>query len=148
MTWGYGYRDLAIVIYASAATFPVALLVLRYAKSALAAGHYLAANIMLQTILFAADPAIGSVVLISLAAGVALLGTIGSRLWLALIISRCLYVAANSPEELASATAAVAAFMSAVVFLIVQLSEMSRARSSQRAQSKEKVSSQQTAILE
>ncbi len=148
MTWGYGYGNLAVVIYLAAATFPVALLILRYASSAYAAGHYLAANIMLQSILFSADPAVGCVVLIGLAAGVALLGKIGARFWLALIVVRCLYVAANAPEEMSSATAAVAAFMAVIVFWIVHLSETSRARSNLRADNREQVSTQQTAILE
>jgi len=148
LTIAYGYPNLGLAIFAAAATFPIALLIMRYTKSAQAGGHYLAANIMLQTILFAAHPAVGTVALICMAAGVALLDKFGGRLWLGLIVTRCLYVAVTATTEPASATAAVAAVASLIVFLIVQLSERSRAQLSSRAERDAQVTAQRRAIVE
>ncbi len=148
MTGFYGYGQLALLIFLAAATIPVALLILRYSHNALVAGHYLAANLMLQSMLFAADPEVSCVVLIALAAGVALLGPIGSKFWLAVILTRCIWVAVNAGEETASATAAVAALVCAVVFMIVQLSEQSRVRSLQRATANAQQSSRGLNVME
>jgi signal transduction histidine kinase/ActR/RegA family two-component response regulator len=141
MTWGYGYGDAALKIYLAAATLPLALLLLRWIDDWQTAGHYLAANILLQTMLFAPDASIGCIVLAALAAGVALFRANAARFWLAVIVVRCIYVAVNASDELGSATAAVAAFVAAATFGVVQIIEASRRRSSRM----EKVAVQQTA---
>ncbi len=148
LTLLYGFAQLALLIYLAAATIPVALLILRYSNNALLAGHYLAANLMLQSILFGAAPEVSCVVLIALAAGAALLGPIGARVWLGLILARCIWVALTVSGENASATAAVAAMASVVVFVVVQLSERSRVRSSQRAAAKSLQSTRGLAIMD
>ncbi len=148
MTFLYGYNVQAWLILSFATTFPLAIVVLHWLRSPVVAGHYLAANIMLQSILFTADPAISCVMLIALAAGVGLLGKTGSKIWLGLIVVRCIYVAVTVGDPIASGTAAVAGLISLVVFLIVQLSERSRARSLKRAQARFDTSQKQASILD
>lgn len=144
----YGYTDLALKIYFASATFPLTLLILRMNLPTLLAGHYLAANIFTQTLLFSADPAVGCVVLIALAAGAALLGGLSGQFWLVVLVSRCIYVAFTAPGETASATAAVSAVMATMVFFIVQLSERSRARLRRRYSNNAQITSKQSAIIE
>ena len=55
MTLLYGYADLAIAIYMAALTLPMALPLLRFTGKVIPAGNYLAANLFLQTIFFAAS---------------------------------------------------------------------------------------------
>ncbi|MCR9260858.1 MAG: ATP-binding protein [Pseudomonadaceae bacterium] len=148
LTYSYGYTAQAWLILMASATFPLAIVVMHMFKSPIVAGHYLAANIMLQSILFAPDPAISCVVLISMAAGAGLLGTLGSRIWLSLIVLRCIYVAFTVEGTDPSATAAVSAFISVVVFAIVQLSELSRARSDRRTRERQSFSQKQASILQ
>jgi len=144
----YGYSDLALKIYFASITFPLTLLILRMNLPTLVAGHYLAANIFIQILLLSADPAVGCVVLIALAAGAALLGGLSGQFWLVVLVVRCIYVAVTAADETASATAAVSAMMATMVFFFVQLSERSRTRLRQRYSSSAQITSQQSAILD
>ena len=147
MSWSYGHTTLAALIYIAAATFPIALIVLRYINSTIAAGHYLSGNILIQSIFLAANPAVSTVILVPLAAGTALLGKNSSRFWLSVIVLRCLYVAYTAANESASATAAVAALSSVIVSFVIQLSEQARTRSARRAKERDKINKQRAAVL-
>jgi PAS domain S-box-containing protein len=148
LTWVYGYPDLAINIYIAAVTFPLTIVILNYTGKSAVAGHYLAANIFLQTLLFSAEPAVGCVVLVCLAAGAALLGNIGGSFWLLVIVLRCVQLAFVAPSQAMSATAAVSAVAAVIVFLIVRLSESSRSRLFKRANAKSTINAKQVEVLE
>ena len=106
LNWLYGYTDLALQIYVSAFTFPIAFILIRISKRAEVAGHYVAANVLLQTLFLAADQAIGVIALIGIAAGAPLLGRTAGKVWLGIVLLRAIYVAATATTEIASATAA------------------------------------------
>ena len=148
MQWMYGYRELAFQIYVSAFTFPIAFILIRKSKRAEIAGHYVAANVFLQTILFAADQAVGVITLIGIAAGAPLLGKTAGKVWLGIILARALYVAALSPTELASATAAVTALVSVAVFVVVSTTERSREIAALRARASQRTSKNQLRVIQ
>lgn len=148
LTLVYGHVDYAVSIYIAAATIPLALIILKHSQTIYPAAHYLTANIFLQCMLLAAEPALGCMVLIALAAGVALLDAHGGRIWLALIAVYCAFVAAQSSTELTSAIAAVSLMLAVVVYLIVYITEKSRVRSSVRAEVKTRQASNQLAVLQ
>lgn len=139
--WNFGYPGHAFKIFLGAASILLTLPLLRMVQDWQIAGHYLAANIFLQSILLAPSPTISCIILVSLAAGVALFRTGAARFWIAAIVARCGFVAITSATELESATAAAITFAAAVTFLIVQITESSRLRSLRL----EKVATQQTA---
>lgn len=148
MTLLYGYADLAIAIYMAALTLPMALPLLRFTGKVIPAGNYLAANLFLQTIFFAADPAVGCVTLIAIAAGVGLLPSRSGLFWAAMVVARCIYVAIVSETQLASATAAVSALVAFTAYFIVSLSEKSREVATLRARASTQQSSSQLAVLQ
>lgn len=148
LTLVYGYEQLAVGIYFGALTLPLGFVFLRFGMSALPAGHYLTANIMLQTLFFAAMPAVATVAMVALAGAVALLGKNGGRFWLAVIVAYCVYIALSASTELESALGTVAALMSAVVFTIVNATERSRALASLRARTSTRQSTEQISMLQ
>jgi two-component system cell cycle sensor histidine kinase/response regulator CckA len=148
MTLFYGHIGFAISIYMAALTLPLALALLHFSGSIYPAGHYLAGNLFLQTIFFAAEPAVGCVTLIALSAGVGLLGRTHGLTWLALVVGRCLYIAWVSDTEIESATGAVAGFISVVVFIVVRAGERSRVAASLRAKTSGQKSTSQIAVLQ
>lgn len=144
--WVYGYPTHATQIFVASATLPLTLLFLRSDQPAEYSGHYLAANIFLQSIFFAASPTIGCVALIALAAGGALLGGVHGHIWLTLIIARCIFVAYSEPG-LDSAIATVAGVIASVVFFIVQASEQARDALRRQFSSRAQINTRQMAIM-
>ena len=148
MTYSYGHEGLGLSVLLAAFTLPLGIAIQHMTGSIKVAGHYLVANIFIQSILFAADPAVGCLTLIALAAAVPQLGREGGRAWLVIIVARCLYVAVTTSEELGSATAAVAALVACAVYLIVATTEASRALASLRARSSSRTSEAYSHVLQ
>ncbi len=148
LTLAYGHGRYAASIFICAFTLPLALVILRRSRSVYPAAHYLTANLTMQTLLLAAEPAVSCVVQIALAAGVALLDRFGARLWLAFFVAHCLFRALTLPTEMESAIAAVAALMCIMVFVIVRMSVDSRERLTKRAAITERRSSNQITMLQ
>ena len=148
MTMSYGHTDFAISIYMAAFTLPLALPLLHFTGSIYPAGHYLTANLFLQTIYFAAEPAVGCITLVGIAAGVGLLGRSYGLVWITLIVARCGYIAWISDTEIESVTSAVAGLVSVMVFIVVRVSEGSREAASLRAETSNQKSTSQIAVLQ
>ncbi len=147
MTWAYGFDTLAVGIYLAALSIPVALVILRYSDTAVPAGHYLTANLIMQTVLFSAEASVGCVTLVAIAAGAALLGK-GGRLWIGVIAARCAYVAATSDTVNASATAAVSGMVAVGAFIIVHEIERSRSIAAMREARSQRRIAGQMAVFE
>ena len=147
LTYAYGYEQLAVGIYLGLLTMPVSLWLLRLGNTALPAAHYLTGNIMVQTLLFAAIPAVACVTMVAMAAAAALLGRRGGLFWMTFIVAYCLYIALTGQSELESAIGAVSILMAAIVFLVVLSSERSREIASIHAEVSSRQSDAQTTML-
>ncbi|NKB98306.1 MAG: response regulator [Pseudomonadales bacterium] len=140
MTWFYGYPTLGGQIGLAALTIPVAFLLLRISPMPQLAGHYLATNIFIQTLLFAADPAVGVITLIAVAAAAPLLGKTAGQFWLAVVVARAIWVAITSEVE-------IAALIAVAVFVVVTVTERSREQALRRARTSQRTSTSQVNML-
>lgn len=148
LTYSWGHTSEAIGILITASLLPLGIALLKRNQSPAIIGHYMAAILFLQILMFAAIPAVGAVALVALSAGVALLPGWGSRAWLGALVIYGSVVALRADTEVESVTATVAILCGVVVYLIVQMTQRLSQRSIKEATANRRRTENQVAVMQ